>query len=98
MAGIVCLLAGGYLEFNANDEASKVSGALIKVGLMLAAVWLAFPMLKTGSGHTPLIVFGILLVLLFLAAARPRIFLAGCIIAFLAYAANWILKRINKIK
>ena len=97
-AAIVCVFAGGYLEFNSADEASKFSGALIKVGLMLAAVWLAFPMLQTGSGRAPLFVFAGLLVLLILAAARPRIFLVGCIIAAIAFAANWILKRINNVK
>ena len=96
IAAIVCVLAAVYLLLFQSGQYSSVSGILIKVGLMLSAIWLAFPKIQGRQGRDSFLILIVLCGLLFLLAARPRIFVIACAVAIAALAVNWLLKRISK--
>lgn len=78
------LVAGLFFQYAGLSlgQAESLAGALIRVGVVLGAVWLALPELRRGGNVWVLlaVVFGSLIV-----AWRPRYFLFALAIAVVAY-------------
>ena len=92
---VVCIGGGVLLAFTNDGDNNSLSGILIRVGCMLAATWLAFPVIKTPEGKQSLFVTLALLGLVVLVAARPRLFIAGLIGLVVVTLANWVLKKLS---
>ena len=75
------------------DTPSSFGGIMIKVGLMLAATWLALPNLVKPENQPSMQILGGFLLLVVLVAIRPKIFIAVLVIGAIAFALNSVMKR-----
>lgn len=71
---VLFLAIGTGLYFEDNPDRQFVCGLFIRVGLLLGAIWLAWPQLAVLPRRVSPLAAGIVLVLLFLAASRPKLF------------------------
>lgn len=92
----IMLLAGIalYAFFPAANPA--VTAILIRVGTVLAVVWLAFPQLKTVGQRLPVAIAAGLLGGLVLLAARPNLFKVAAALIVLLIALSLVAKVLRK--
>lgn len=86
---VICLGAGGILLIQASTSA--LGGTLLRVGVLLGALWLALPFRKSSPGSarvSPFVLIGVLAAMLFL-VRRP----AALIPSLLLLAVLWLLLR-----
>ena len=68
------LIAGGVMLCVLPDVNPALTAVLIRVGTVLAVVWLAIPQLETVSQKVPKIMLASAFAILVLIAARPNLF------------------------
>ncbi len=89
--GVLCIAAGIGLSFTDNTSES-LRGILVRVGLILAVTWLAFPQLKKVTPMQTAGAFLLVIGMLVLAASRPGIFrIFGSLVA-IGLAIHWVSK------
>ncbi len=96
LIGLVCLAMGLGFYFLGGESPSLRDGILVRVGLLLCVTWLALPQLKTMKTRIPGYLLVIVLILLIIVAARPKIFpiLAGLLAVSLSL--SWALKWVSR--
>ncbi len=94
VAAAVCLFIAAYLLWFGDQPHSSVAGILVKVGLMLGVVALALPGIQSSDFRLSLFPLTVLLGMLVLVAARPRVFVLAAVIAALALGINGLLRRL----
>ena len=92
------LVLGAVLMLSNEGDNNSFSGVFMKVGFMLAAVWLAYPKLIRKDSQNAVTTVVVLLGVLVLFAARPRVAVGACVIGAVALAINWALKRFSQPK
>jgi hypothetical protein len=80
IATLACLTLGGWL-YSQFPQHIELGGVLLRVGALLAALWLALPLLNRPMQWLPPGLLGLLLCLGLVAAARPRLLLLAVPIA-----------------
>ena len=95
---VTCLLTGGANFLTDPEQSTGTTGMLIRIGLVLGAIWLALPQLETLKSRLSVVALLIALLVLVIAASRPNIFriVAGVVAAGLA--VNWGLRWLATIK
>ena len=94
--GLIALasLAVGVILYLRGDPAHQFAcGILVRVGCLLAAIWLAWPQLDALKGRVPTLVLGCLLALLLIVAIRPRIFPIAAAIMLATIFVNGAIRR-----
>jgi hypothetical protein len=85
-----CLAAAIYL-FDIHS-ASGMQGILIRLGLVLAAIWLAMPQLGKLTMFQSVGAVAIVGVMILIAASRPNVFRIAGILLVVGLAINWALR------
>ena len=67
------LIAGGVMYVGAPEANVFVSAMLIRVGVLLCVMWLAFDQIMQLSKYFPTIVIGVAMAVLVLMAVRPNL-------------------------
>ena len=89
-------LAGGtILLLQDTAQSQTYSGILIRVGCMLGALWLAFPQLASLRNRFSILTMGVMVLLLLLVAARPRIFPIAAAVAIATILLNGLLRKLS---
>lgn len=96
LIAILCLLVGAFLAFANEGDNNSLSGIFVRVGLMTGVTWLALPVIKTQQGQQSLFAICVILGLVVLVAARPRLFVVGLVLLAAAVGINWLLKKLGK--
>ena len=86
---------GALLYAQGTPETQNRSGILVRVGLMLFIIWIAYPQLETLKNRLSMFVIGIILFLLVIVAARPQIFPIAAIAALGTVMLNGFLRRMS---
>ena len=71
--GVGMLIAGGVMYLGAPAANVFVSAMLIRVGVLLCVMWLAFDQIMQLSKYFPAIVIGVAMAVLVLMAVRPNL-------------------------
>ncbi|MEL7496458.1 MAG: hypothetical protein AAFN77_02530 [Planctomycetota bacterium] len=69
---VIALIIGCSLMFQPGSSQQFWSGSLIRVGCLLAVIWLAFSQLMDLKARLPAILIAIVLVCILIVAARPN--------------------------
>jgi len=96
----ISLLIGGWMYFfgpeNPSPSAAATTGVLVRVGSLLGVIWLAMPQLKSMKTKFSLIAFLVLLVILIIAATRPKIFPIIAGLLAISLSLNWVLSWLSQ--
>jgi hypothetical protein len=92
-----CLVVGGAMWVSGGGSAAGLHGILIRLGCVLAAIWLAMPQLNKLSRAQSIAAFLIVLALAVVAASRPNLFRILALILFVGLAVNWGLRWISRL-
>ena len=89
-AGVICLvLAFVYIAVRGWEEVQNpYIAALIRCGLVLIALWLAMPDLRSVSRHMPYMMIVAMIILLAVIIARPKLLPMMAIIVFAILVIN----------
>ncbi|MEM9412481.1 MAG: hypothetical protein AAGA30_15310 [Planctomycetota bacterium] len=91
---LLFLISAGALFVYGNDDQFPLVGIFVRVGLMLGATWLALPSIRNLTSQNSMVLIGLFLGLI-LMAARPRFFLIAMGVLVIAASINWLLKRLQ---
>ena len=92
------LLVVGGLLFVANPENnSGYIGILVRVGVLLAVIWLAMPQLEPLKEKLTTFALMTSLCMLIIVAARPNWFRIGAGILVVTLIVNWLLKFVSRL-
>lgn len=95
LVAILALTAGIALWLQDGAKSLTYSGILIRVGLMLSALCLAYPQLENLRNRLSLFTFGLVGFMLLLVAARPRIFPIAAGVALGSILLNGLLRKLS---
>jgi hypothetical protein len=96
--GLLFLIAYGVLFFRygfTDHEVSMMAGICQRVGLVLCAIWLAWPQLLQITQRVPPWIFGCILLALLIVMIRPKaILILGPVVAgiFVLQFMGWLFK------
>ena len=90
------LLLGAYL-YLFQTQPSQASGILIKVGAVMAVIWLAFPQLESLKARVPAGLIVLAFVCIIVAAARPNLGKVVISVVTIAVAISAVLKWMSKM-
>ena len=93
-AWVVCFVAWGWEEV-VRSTSIAITG---RVGLILTALWLAMPTLKPLFKYGSSLLFGSLLIILFVLATRPKIVPIVIGLVVVGHSVNWLLKTLAGTK
>ena len=93
LLAIVFLILGVALYLQGTTQSNQYSGILIRVGVMLGVVWTAYPQLETLRRKSSVFVISVLLGLMLIVAARPRIFPIAAAVAIATILINGVMRR-----
>jgi hypothetical protein len=88
----VCLVSGIAMYFYGTGSTSGLQGILIRVGVVLAAIWLAMPQLRMLTSLHSVGAFLIFLALIIAAASRPSFFRIIALLLMIGLTLNWVLR------
>ena len=92
------LLGVGGLLFVANPENNTgYVGILVRVGVLLAVIWLAMPQLEPLKEKLSTFALMTFLCLLVIVAARPNWFRIVAAILVVTLIVNWVLKLVSRM-
>ena len=89
---ILFLVIGASLYINEAQVNPMVPGSMVRIGSLMAVIWLAFPQLEKSKDRIPRVVLGIAVACLFLIAARPKISHVVIAVGGLAIALSTVLR------
>lgn len=92
--GGIFLVLGAWLTLGDFDINDIWAGGFVRVGAMLSVTCLAYPSLHTLKSKSSMAVIAILVGLLVVLAARPRLFPIAFIASIVLLLANGILHRL----
>ena len=95
LVAILALTAGIALLLQDGPNSQTYSGVLIRVGLMLSALCLAYPQLENLKNRLSLFTIVLVVFMLLLVAARPRIFPIAAGIALGSILLNGLFRRLS---
>ncbi len=95
---VICLLIGGASFLADPEQATGTTGMLIRIGLVMGAIWLALPQLETFKSKISVVALLIALLLLVMAASRPNIFRIAAGVVAVGLTLNWALRWLASIK
>jgi hypothetical protein len=93
----VCLGLGILMYCLEGNSPSGTQGILVRLGLVLATIWLAFPQLGKLTLLQSAGAMLIMAALIVLAASRPNIFRVAATILLAGLAINWGLTWISRL-
>lgn len=96
IVAVVAIATGTILAVYNEGENNSLSGILVRVGMMLAVTWLAFPTFQRPEGQQSIWFISAILLLVLIVAARPKLFFAITTILVVALAINWVFRTISK--
>ena len=74
ICGLVCLLLGFAFYFSGQDSSQAAAGILVRVGFLLATIWLAWPQFESLKNKASVLVLMAVFAMLLIVAIRPRLF------------------------
>ena len=92
---IISLSWGLILWSGTTADSQIYAGIFVRVGSMLAVLWLAYHQLATLKNRLSLFTIGLIVLLLLLVAARPRIFPIAVAVAVFTIFLNGLLRRLS---
>ena len=92
---LAALAGGSILLLQDSPQSQTYSGILIRVGCMLGALWLAFPQLASLRNRFSMVTLAVMVLLLLLVAARPRIFPIAAAVAIATILLNGLLRKLS---
>jgi hypothetical protein len=90
------LLVGGALYFLSSGESSITTGLLVRVGALLGVIWLAMPQLETLKTKISTVAFFVVLLILIVAATKPKLFPIISGILAISLTLNWALRWLSQ--
>ena len=95
LAAVLALTGGIVLWLDDEVKSQTYSGILVRLGLMLAALWLAYSQLESLKNRFSMFTLGLVLFMLVLVAARPRVFPIAAGIALGTILLNGLLRKLS---
>jgi hypothetical protein len=92
----VFVTVGAAMWLEGSDQNRMFAGVIARVGVMMGIVSIALPQLKTPRNRISAFLIAILVVLLIVAAARPKLFPLLLVISLAVIFVNGILRRLSK--
>ncbi len=92
---IISLSWGLILWSGTTADSQIYAGIFVRVGSMLAVLWLAYHQLATLKNRLSLFTIGAIVLLLLLVAARPRIFPIAAGITLAVILLNGFIRRLT---
>lgn len=71
--GLFCLLSGSSFYLADRSSYLAAAGVLVRVGCLLAAIWLAWPQFESLKNRASILVLAAIFGFLLLVAVRPRL-------------------------
>ncbi|MEZ6096747.1 MAG: hypothetical protein R3C03_21400 [Pirellulaceae bacterium] len=97
LLAVSLLLVGGSLFGLQYEAATNAASVVLRAGIVLFVVWLAFPQLAGQAGRASFLVAAILIALLLVAAARPKMLAVALGIAVVIFVLQTVGKRFTRM-
>ena len=100
LTGILALLllVVGALMYVIQPQANPVAvGMMVRIGAMLAVIWLAYPQLESLKGRLPSVLIAGALICLAIAAAKPSLGRVVITVVTVAVSVGGLLKWMSKL-
>jgi hypothetical protein len=91
--GLFCLLLGTSFYLAHQNSHYAAAGILVRVGCLLAAIWLAWPQFESLKSRASMLVLSAIFGMLLLVAARPRFFPFAAALLVGGLFLNGVLRR-----
>ena len=97
LIALSCLATGAVLMLVTTATPTGLVGILVRLGLILSAIWLAWPQVsRLGPGYSnAVLIAGLFLVAV--AVARPRIFLFALGLVIIGFFLNYSLRWLSRV-
>ena len=97
LIGFAMLATGAVMYFLNPQSATALVGIMVRVGVLLCVTWLAFPELEPIKSKIPGYLLLVILAMLVIVAARPKLFQVVAGLLAVALALSWALKWVSKL-
>ena len=97
LIAIGLLVVGGLLFLASPENNTGYVGILVRVGVLLAVIWLAMPQLEPLKERLSTFALMNSLCLLIIVAARPNWFRIGAAILVVTLIINWVLRLASRL-